>query len=188
MLLTATSAFFHPQNHTLSQVEAFASISRFLKKSISLAQAVHVDHASTSTHNHEWNMAAKTNPHVTSRPLVIYINHPDQIVKQTLLEFADDLGNRAAGFDSGDDLQAKWAGNDAKADVVITSLAAIANVDSEAITFFQKMHQHQPTVALILITDGGTDLTASEAAECGVHFFLREPIRLSEVEFYLTRI
>ena len=50
------------------------------------------------------------------------------------------------------------------------------------------MHQQHPTIAVILITNGGTDLSASEAASCGVHFFLREPIRLSELELYLTRL
>ena len=119
---------------------------------------------------------------------MIYINHPDQIVKQTLLEFAEDLGNRAAGFDSADDLRTKLALTDPKADAVIASLESISNLDAEAITFFQQMKQQDPIVALILINNGGNGVSASEAASCGVQFFLREPIRLSELELYLTRL
>ena len=111
-----------------------------------------------------------------SPPLVIYINHPDQVVKQTLLEFVDDLGNQAVGFESGDELRAKLAQTDPKTDAVIASLESISNVDAYSITFFQEMHQQHPTVALILSTNGGYDLSASEAASCGLG---RVPIRYS---------
>jgi DNA-binding NtrC family response regulator len=122
-----------------------------------------------------------------SRPLVIYINHPDQVVKQTLLEFVDDLGNQGTGFESGDDMRAKLAQINPKADMVIASLESISDVNREGIAFFQQIHQQYPELAVTLITNGGGNLTASEAASCGVRYFLREPIRLSELELYLTR-
>lgn len=109
-------------------------------------------------------------------------------VRQTLIEFATDLENRAAGFNSADDLRVRLAQTNPQTDAVIANLDSLSNVEADAIAFLQQMHQQHPTVALMMITNGGADLTAREAAECGVHFFLREPIRLSEVEYYLTRI
>lgn len=123
-----------------------------------------------------------------ARPLVIYIGSEDPIMGQTLIEFTIDLGNHAGGFESNADLSAKLAQTEPKVDVVITSLDFVSQDDANGIQFLQQMHQQHPNVALILITNGGTDLSASEAASCGVHYLLREPIRLSELELYLTRV
>lgn len=51
------------------------------------------------------------------------------------------------------------------------------------VTLFRDLHQ----VAVILITNGGYGLSPSKAESCGVQNFLRNPIRLSELEFYLSR-
>lgn len=118
----------------------------------------------------------------------IYIGHQDPVVDQTLIEFLNDLGNQAAGFDSDADLRAKLALTDPQADVVITSLEFVSVGDVDSVALLQQMHQQHPTVALILITNGGRKLSASESASCGVIAFLREPIRLSELEHYLTRL
>lgn len=118
-------------------------------------------------------------------PLVIYVEHDDPVVEQTLLEFLTDLGNTAVAIGSGDDLRAKLATADPKADVLITSLA---NGDEGGFELLQQTHQQYPEIVVILITNGGKSLTASEATSCGVTAFLREPIRLSELELYLTRL
>ena len=118
-------------------------------------------------------------------PLVIYVEHDDPVVEQTLLEFLTDLGNTAVAIGSDDELREKLETNDPKPDVLITSLA---NGDEDGFELLRQMHQQHPKIALILITNGGRSLSASEAAACGVHAFLREPIRLSELELYLTRL
>jgi DNA-binding NtrC family response regulator len=119
------------------------------------------------------------------RPLVIYVEHDDPVVEQTLLEFLTDLGHTAVPIGSDDDLLAKLAASDPKPDVLITSLAG---GDGDGFDLLRQTHQQHPEVALILITNGGRSLTASEAAPCGVTALLREPIRLSELELYLTRL
>ena len=113
-------------------------------------------------------------------PLVIYVGSDDQVVEQTLIDFLSDLGNQAAGFDSNADLTSKLASS--PADVVITSLDYVSQDGADGIQFLQQIHQKFPKVAVILITNGGPDISASEAASCGVRYFLREPIRLSELE------
>jgi DNA-binding NtrC family response regulator len=118
-------------------------------------------------------------------PLVIYVEHDNAVVEQTLVEFLTDLGNTAVAIGSDDELREKLKAADPKADVLITSLG---NGDEDGFELLQQTHQQYPKLAVMLITNGGRDLTASEAAKCGVHFFLREPIRLSELELYLTRL
>ena len=94
-------------------------------------------------------------------------------------------GSCAVPLRSHDDLREKLETSDPKPDVVITSLA---EGDEDGFELLQQTHQQYPKIAIILITNGGRSLTASEAASCGVHAFLREPIRLSELELHLTRL
>lgn len=120
-----------------------------------------------------------------TRPLVIYVGHDDPVVLQTLLEFLTDLGHAAFPFRSDDELRTKLETSSPKPDVVITSLAA---GDPEGFELLRQTHQQHPQIALVLITNSGRGLSAAEAASCGLHAFLREPIRLSELELYLTRL
>lgn len=84
-----------------------------------------------------------------------------------------------------DDLRKKLETSDPKPDVLITSLA---DGNEDGLQLLQQTHQQYPELAIILITNGGRSLSASEAASCGLTAFLREPIRLSELELYLTRL
>lgn len=120
-----------------------------------------------------------------TRSLVIYVQNDDPVVEQVLLEFLDDLGNTAVQIGSDGDLREKLETSDPKPDVIITSLT---DADEDSFQLLQQTHQKYPELALILITNGGRSLSASEAASCGVQAFLREPIRLSELELYLTRL
>ena len=120
---------------------------------------------------------------MSTRSLLIYVCIDNPIVEQTLLEFLTDLGYTALPAGSDDDLSEMLEASDPKPDVLITSLGNAGMDDSKLL---QKTHQQYPKLALILITNGGRSLSASEAESCGVIAFLREPIRLSELELYLT--
>ena len=120
-----------------------------------------------------------------TRSLVIYVQNYDPVVEQILLEFLDDLGNTAVQIGSDDDLREKLETSDPKPDVIITSLS---DADEDSFQLLQQTHQQSPELAVILITNGGRSLSAAEAASCGVQAILREPIRLSELELYLSRL
>jgi DNA-binding NtrC family response regulator len=117
--------------------------------------------------------------------LLIYVDHDDPVVEQTLLEFLADLGDSATACGSFDEVRTKLDTSDPKPQAVITNLITR---DLEAMKLLRQTHEQHPNVALMLITNGGRNLSATEAASCGVYAFLREPIRLSELELYLTRL
>ena len=120
-----------------------------------------------------------------TRSLVIYVQYEEPVVEQTLLEFLTDLGNTAVRITSDDDLRETLEDSDPKPDVLITSLA---KDNQDGFEQLRQTHQQYPQLAIILITNGGRSLSATEAAACGITAFLREPIRLSELELYLTRL
>jgi DNA-binding NtrC family response regulator len=116
---------------------------------------------------------------------LIYVDHDDPVVEQTLLEFLTDLGHSATRCGSFDEVQTKLETSDPKPQMVITN---VITRDLEAMELLRETHEQHPTVAMALITNGGRNLSATEAASCGVYAFLREPLRLSELEIYLTRL
>ena len=120
-----------------------------------------------------------------TRSLLIYVDHDDPVVEQTLLEFLTDLGHTPTACDSFDEVQTKLDTSDPKPQMVLTN---VITRDLEAIELLRETHEQHPNVALALITNGGRNLSATEAASCGVYAFLREPLRLSELELYLTRL
>jgi len=123
---------------------------------------------------------------VTDRSsLLIYVDHDDPVVEQTLLEFLTDLGDSATACGSFDEVRTKLETNDPKPQAVITN---VIERDVEATELLRETHQKHPNVPFVLITNGGRNLSATEAASCGVYAFLREPLRLSELELYLTRL
>ena len=118
-------------------------------------------------------------------PLLIYVDHDDPVVRQTLLEFLTDLGDSATACGSFDEVRTKLETSDPKPQAVITN---VIERDVDAHELLRKTHEQHPNVVLVLITNGGRNLSAAEAASCGVFAFLREPLRLSELELYLTRL
>ena len=120
-----------------------------------------------------------------TRSLLIYVDHDDPVVEQTLLEFLTDLGHTATACDSFEEVQTKLDTSDPKPQMVLTN---VITRDLEAIELLRETHEQHPNVALALITNGGRNLSATEAASCGVFAFLREPLRLSELELYLTQL
>ena len=84
-----------------------------------------------------------------------------------------------------EEVQTKLDTSDPKPQMVLTN---VITRDLEAIELLRETHEQHPNVALALITNGGRNLSATEAASCGVFAFLREPLRLSELELYLTRL
>ena len=119
------------------------------------------------------------------RSLLIYVDHDDPVVEQTLLEFLTDLGHTTIACDFFDEVQTKLEASDPKPQMVLTN---VITRDLEAIELLRETHEQHPNVALALITNGGRNLSATEAVSCGVYAFLREPLRLSELELYLTRL
>jgi DNA-binding NtrC family response regulator len=117
-------------------------------------------------------------------PLVIYVQNDNPVVEQTLLDFLGDLGNKAVAVRD-DDLSEKLKTSDPTPDLLITSLP---DNEEGGFELLRQTHQQYPELAVFLITNGGRALSAIAATECGVNAFLREPIRLSELEFYLTRL
>lgn len=123
---------------------------------------------------------------MTDRPsLLIYVDHDDPVVMLTLLEFLTDLGHAATRCGSFDEVQTKLETSVPKPQVVLTNLITR---DLEGMERLRETHEQHPNVSLVLITNGGRNLSATEAASCGVCAFLREPLRLSELELYLTRL
>ena len=121
-----------------------------------------------------------------TKPLVIYVENDDPVTENVLVEFLTDLGDTALPIRSDEDLLERLKTSDPKPDVLITSLA---DGDEDAFELLRQAHQQDPDESVILVTNDRTrNLTASEAASCGVIAFLREPIRLAELEIYLNRL
>ena len=119
------------------------------------------------------------------RSLVVCVDHDDPVVMQTLLEFLVDLEHTAIACDSFYEVETKLATSDPKPQIVLTN---IVTRDLEAVKLLQSTHAKHPNVTLLLITSGDRNLSVTEAASCGVYAFLREPLRLSELELYLMRL
>ena len=117
------------------------------------------------------------------QPWNIAIRCDDSVVSQTLAEFVTDLGNSTFHVDTAE-LTNRLEDADSKVEILITS---VEQSGENGVEYLQSMHKKHPKVAVMLNTNGGTSLFATEAKSCGVHYFLREPIRLSGLEFYLSR-
>jgi DNA-binding NtrC family response regulator len=120
-----------------------------------------------------------------SSHFTIYVLHDDLVVMQTLLDFLADLGHRPAPIHSTLDLLANLGTTAQKVNVVIAGVGVLGTYYADVM---REARQRQPDVAFVLFTDGGSSLTASEAAALGVYGFLRTPIRLSELELLLARL
>jgi DNA-binding NtrC family response regulator len=120
-----------------------------------------------------------------SQRLVIYVVHNDGLVRQTLLEFLADLGHAARTIASLAELLAELEAHHGQVDLVIAQLELLGPQGAELL---RETHQRRAELDFLLITNDGPRLTASEAHAAGVFAYLREPLRLYELELWLARL
>jgi len=108
----------------------------------------------------------------------------DALVRQTLAGFVGDLGYVASAHAVVSELWASVQRGDGTPDVVVTELAENGH-DPRHVLY--ELHRARPWVPVFLTDACGLRLDAAEAVACGVHAWLRKPVRLSELELLLHR-
>jgi DNA-binding NtrC family response regulator len=114
----------------------------------------------------------------------IYVIHDNAVVVQTLLEFLSELGYSPTPLRSASELLTGRE-NGRKADAVLVKRDV---VDEGFVGTLHELHQRRPRSAFILVGSALGSLPAAQAISCGVYAYLREPIRLSELELVLARL
>ena len=114
--------------------------------------------------------------------MVIYVLHANIVVRQTLIDFLADLGHVAAAVQTDAELLAALQAGRRPADLV---LVQAGHWQASRADFLYQMHQKYPEMAFLLITNSSGTPSAAQARKCGVIAYLREPIRLSELELLL---
>ena len=109
----------------------------------------------------------------------------DDLVRHTLAGFVTDLGYEATRHVNVSELWEAVQRGDGAPDVVVTELAKNGH-DPRRILF--DLHRARPWIPVLLTDACGLRLDAAEAVACGVHAWLRKPIRLAELELLLHRV
>lgn len=108
----------------------------------------------------------------------------DGLVRQTLAGFVADLGYVPSRFVTVSELWEAVQRGDGTPDVVVSELSQ--NGHDPRYVLYQ-LHRARPWVPVFLTDACGLRLDAAEAVACGVHAWLRKPIRLAELELLLHR-
>lgn len=116
--------------------------------------------------------------------LVICVLHADMLVRQTLVDFLADLGHLAVAVRSDAELLAALQSGARRVDLALVQAGLW---QASRADFLSQMHQQAPRTAFLLITNSGSMPPADQARERGVIAYLREPIRLCELELLLDR-
>jgi DNA-binding NtrC family response regulator len=117
--------------------------------------------------------------------MVVYIVDNDPLVLQTLLDFLSELGHTAVPILSARELLVSIDEEHPKADVVIVKPEAIG---PDCLDVLREIHHRHADLAFILVSGAYGGFPAQETVSCGVYAFLRQPIRLSELELSLIRL
>jgi len=109
----------------------------------------------------------------------------DALVRQTLKGFVDDLGYASTDYVTVSELWASVQRGDGTPNLIVTELAQNGH-DPRSVLF--QLHRARPWVPVLLTDSCGLRLDAAEAVACGVHAWLRKPVRLAELELLLHRM
>ena len=99
--------------------------------------------------------------------------------------FLADLGYSAAGVSSLWELEAGMELDRPPADIVVAQWDTAGRSGRDAL---REMHRRHPDVAVVLVVSAQAGVPAAEALLCGVYAYLREPLRLGELEMLLARL
>lgn len=109
----------------------------------------------------------------------------DELVRSTLTGFVRDLGYQVTGHATVDELWNAVLRGEGTPGLVIAELAQNGH-DPRRVLF--ELHRARPWVPVLVTDTCGLRLDAAEAVACGVHAWLRKPIRLAELELLLHRL
>jgi two-component system KDP operon response regulator KdpE len=111
------------------------------------------------------------------------VAHENAVVVQTLTEFLGELGHSVLSVRSAADLAARLEGGFDPPELVLIQLG-VPELDS--VDVLRALHQRFPEMVFVLIAND-RGIPAADAVACGVEGYLREPIRLRELELLVAR-
>jgi len=110
-------------------------------------------------------------------------HHP--ILKSTITDRLSDDSTQVVEVPSVGELPEKLGEDYELGDLIIADLTAS---DSEELAVLKEVHARFPDAPLVAMTDSSEVLPVDEAMSCGIHAYLRKPIRLPELELVVRRL
>ena len=121
---------------------------------------------------------------VIARQLKIYVLHGDAVVARTVADFLGDLEYEAVPLHAAEDLEASLEAENPQTPVAV--VVELETLGTDPVGRLRRIQVGRPNVAFLLMDDGGC--AVSETGAGGVRAFLRQPLRLAELELALASL
>lgn len=107
------------------------------------------------------------------------------IVRQNIEHFLTDRDHEVVALTSLEEVLERLANQEGPVDLVIADFPA---EDPQCLALLRRVHEQQPQVPCVAMTNAGRIAPAEEAVACGVQAYIHKPVRLAELDFVLRRI